>query len=268
MARKVVPSGPHVEASVSGPRLASTRRARGTTGPRKANTGEGFGERAVKAPRRSHVAPGSPRSPRNASQAVAGAHELTAAVYVRASTGRQDPANQGPDCARLAVARGLRIARTYTEWASAGGRRPVFEELVDDARRGAFGVVVVWALDRFGRSMVGNVRVLLELDRLGVKVVSVREPWLDTGGPVRDLLVSIFSWVAEQESRRLGERTRAGLDRARARGAHLGRPRRTITASELARARKLQKDGATLRFIAQRLRIPRATIARALQHGG
>ena len=251
MTRKVVRASPRrMEASEPGPRLAYTRRARGATGPGKAPKGGGAERRREKAPSGSPV--------------TSGARLSDAAVYHRVSTAGQSPANQGPECARLARARGLSIVRVYNEWGSAGGRRPVFDDMLDDARRGEFRVLIVWALDRFGRSMVGNVRLLLELDRLGVTVISVREPWLDTGGPVRDLLVSIFSWVAEQERTRLGERTRAGLERARARGAALGRPRRVITPDELARARALQEIGSSLRFIAQRLRVPRATIARAL----
>jgi hypothetical protein len=54
-----------------------------------------------------------------------------------------------------------------------------------DAKRGAFDVLLVWSLDRFGRSMAGNVNDALALDRAGVELLSVREPWLDTGGPVR-----------------------------------------------------------------------------------
>jgi len=65
---------------------------------------------------------------------------------------------------------------------------------------------------------------VLELDRLGVPVLSVREGWLDISGPVRPLLVAIFGWVAEQERATLIERTRAGLDRASRQGKRLGRP--------------------------------------------
>ncbi|RKG72684.1 recombinase family protein [Corallococcus terminator] len=66
--------------------------------------------------------------------------------------------------------------------------------------------------------------VRLELDRLGVKVIFLQEGWLDTTVPVRSLLVAVFGWVAEQERHRLIERTKAGLDRARAQGKRLGRP--------------------------------------------
>ena len=94
--------------------------------------------------------------------------------------------------------------------------------MMKDAKRGAFQVLVIWALDRFGRSMTGNLADVLELDRVGVQVVSVRESWLDTGSPVRTLLLAIFSWLAEQERVRIGERTRARMAAARRRGSRVG----------------------------------------------
>jgi DNA invertase Pin-like site-specific DNA recombinase len=100
----------------------------------------------------------------------------------------------------------------------------VLEQVLADARAGHVGAVLVWALDRLHRSMLGAITTVRELDRIGGQVVSAREPWLDTAGPVRALLVAIFGWVAEQERARLIERTRAGLDRARAEGKRLGRP--------------------------------------------
>jgi DNA invertase Pin-like site-specific DNA recombinase len=88
---------------------------------------------------------------------------------------------------------------------------------------------------------------VLALDEIGVKVVSVREAWLDTVGPVRSLLVAIFSWVAETERNRLGERVRAGLDRARKDGKKLGRPRVSV---DLAKAQALRDAGQSLRQVA------------------
>ncbi len=109
--------------------------------------------------------------------------------------------------------------------------------------------------------MVGNLQDVLELDRLGVTVVSVRESWLDTGSPVRSLLVAIFSWVAEQERTRLVERTKAGLQAARRRGAKIGRPRRRV---DLERARDLRAAGHSLRGVAKELGVGYATLCRAL----
>lgn len=184
-----------------------------------------------------------------------------AAIYLRVSSDRQTVENQRPEVEQLARARGLEVAHVYEEQASAARHRPKYETMLKDAKRGRFQVLVVWALDRFGRSMVGNLQDVLELDRIGVHVVSVREPWLDTGGPVRNLLVAIFSWVAEQERARLVERTKAGLAAARRRGAKIGRPRRKV---DLERARELRAAGRSLRQVAAELGVGAATLHRAM----
>lgn len=112
-------------------------------------------------------------------------------------------------------------------------------------------------------SEVANLTDVLELDRIGVTVVGVRESWLDTGGPVRSLLIAIFSWVAEQERARLVERTKAGLEQARRRGAKIGRPR---TRFDVERARELRTEGRSLRAVAKELGVSYATLCRALAH--
>lgn len=164
----------------------------------------------------------TPTSQRIALAELAG--PIPAAIYLRVSTNKQSIENQRPDVDRLVALRGFAVIECYEEQASASARRPEFERMMADARGGRFSILVVWALDRFGRSMGGNIADVLALDKAGVKVVSVKEPWMDTGGPVRDLLVAIFSWVAQQEKARLVERTKAGLVLARAKGKILGRP--------------------------------------------
>lgn len=184
------------------------------------------------------------------------------AVYLRVSTEEQTLDNQRADIKRLLRARRLRQIASFEEQISAAKTRPEFDAMLDAAHRGEFEVLVVWALDRFGRSMVGNLQAVLDLDRCGVEVVSVNEPWLDTGGPVRSLLIAIFGWVAEQERIRMGERTKAGLERARRQGVVIGRPRRAI---DLRRAKSLLKEGLSLRQIAKRLKVPASTLHRALR---
>ncbi len=151
-----------------------------------------------------------------------------AAIYLRVSSDRQTVENQRRDVEELVRARGLEPV-VYEETESAAKVRPVLDRLLADAHRGRVQVVAVWAIDRLHRSMIGAVQTVLELDRLGVRVISVREPWLDTSGPVRPLLVAIFGWVAEQERARLIERVNAGLARAREKGTKsgkaIGRPR-------------------------------------------
>jgi DNA invertase Pin-like site-specific DNA recombinase len=149
----------------------------------------------------------------------------TCALYLRVSSDGQSLDNQRPELHQLARARGLAIEHVFEEKRSAAQRRPAYEAMMLAAHQGQFQALVIWSLDRFGRSMVGNLTAVLELDRLGVQVISVRESWLDTASPVRPLLLAVFSWVAEQERRRISERTKAGLDRACRHGRHLGRPR-------------------------------------------
>jgi DNA invertase Pin-like site-specific DNA recombinase len=165
-------------------------------------------------------------------------------AYVRVSTEDQTVENQLPDLRQLAEARGLRIGRVFAESMSAVKFRPEYEALLKAAHSGKVGTILIWALDRLHRSMIGAMQTVLELDRLGVRVISVREPWLDTSGPVRSLLIAVFGWVAEQERLRISERTKAGLDRARRAGKKLGKPGFAI---DLGRARALREAGCAFR---------------------
>ncbi len=187
--------------------------------------------------------------------------EVRAALYIRVSTDDQELANQRPELERLASMRRLSIVARYEEHASAAKARPQFDRMLADARGGAFDVLLIWAIDRFGRSMAGNVNHVLELERVGVRVVSVRETWLDTSGPVRDLLLAIFSWIAEQERVRLGERTRAGMERARLAGKSIGRPRARVDRN--AYDMLIQQNPAiTLERAAARLGVSSSTLRR------
>jgi DNA invertase Pin-like site-specific DNA recombinase len=161
---------------------------------------------------------------------------------------------------QLAEARGCKVA-LFVETESAAKARPVLDQLLADVRAGRVQGVAVWALNRLHRSMVGAIGTVLELDRLGVPVLSVREPWLDTSGPVRPLLLAIFGWVAEQERARLIERTRAGLERAKRQGKRLGR----LPASPVKVAAALARigDGASIREAAAAVGLNRETIRRA-----
>jgi DNA invertase Pin-like site-specific DNA recombinase len=128
----------------------------------------------------------------------------------------------------MALAKGYRLEEleVVEEVESGARRRPRLEELVTRCKRGEVVAVFVWALDRLSREGVAALVPLLEdLERHNVALYSYTEPWLDTVGPVRELLLSVFAWVAKMERRRLVERTRAGLDRARRQGRRLGRPR-------------------------------------------
>jgi DNA invertase Pin-like site-specific DNA recombinase len=145
---------------------------------------------------------------------------------LRVSTTKQTVENQLPDCQRVAEMRGYDVVEVYREQESAAKVRPEFQRMQADAKRGRFKVLIIWALDRFGRTFMSNILDVKELDRLGVATVSVRDSWLDTSsGLARDILLGVFSAMAEHERARLRERVLAGLDRARKDGKTLGRPK-------------------------------------------
>jgi len=147
-----------------------------------------------------------------------------AAIYLRVSSDRQTLESQRADVEALARARGFELVRTFEEQISAVKRRPAFEEMLTRAAAKDFDAVIVWAVDRFGRTLKSNLRDVWALDEAGVALLSVRETWLDTTGPMRSLLLSIFSWIAEHERTRLIERVRAFQKHRRSVGGAVGRP--------------------------------------------
>lgn len=184
-----------------------------------------------------------------------------AGIYLRVSSERQETANQRPAVLQLCKARGYEIVRVYDETASTLKKRPVFDRMMVDAHRGEFQVLVTWAIDRLGRDLLTNINAVRRLSECGVRVVSVQETWLDTGGPVADLLLCVFSWLAESERRRIGERSKAAIERARANGIRIGRPPVQI---DVAAARALIDSGVSYRKAARRLGIGTSTLHRIL----
>ena len=186
---------------------------------------------------------------------------MKAVIYARVSTSEQHAEGQLPECRALVAARGWNLVGERIEVGSAAKHRPVWAELLEQGRRGEFNVLVVWALDRLGRSMHGNLRDVLELEARGVRVVSVREAWLDQSGPTRDLVLGVLSWVAEQERVRLSDRTKAGLARVKAKGIRLGRPE-SIDPTTARRAAQLRETGMAWRSIAKQLGVAATTLRR------
>lgn len=150
-----------------------------------------------------------------------------AAIYCRVSTSQQDANNQLDVLKAWANQRAFEVVEVYAETESAwrDGHQRELARLVGDARKGRFKVVLVWALDRLSR--LGALSILSLIHRLsgyGVKVLSHQESWTEAPGDLAEILYAIAGWVARMESQRRSERTKAGLQRARANGKRLGRP--------------------------------------------
>ena len=158
---------------------------------------------------------------------------IDAAVWFRVSTGHQDADNQMPDVERFAAHHGYNITRRYTVSESAwnGGRdggeyQQTLKQAMDDAHFGEFSVLVVWCIDRITRDGArGALNVIHDFRARGCILVSVKESWLNGAPEVQDVLIAFAGWQAQQESDRRSERIKAGLERRRAAGKHVGRKR-------------------------------------------
>ena len=185
-----------------------------------------------------------------------------AVLYLRVSTMDQNVDTQRYDLEQLARQRGLEIRHVYTDHISgARARRPGLDQLIADARRGEFDVLLTWACDRLARSVRHFLEVLDELNHLNIEFVSFREQ-LDTGGPLGRAVVVIISVVAELERNLIIERVRAGMRRAKLEGRHIGRPCLTIDHDAIRRERAA---GRSLGEIAKTHRVSRTTVSRVLK---
>src|ERR1017187_9375698 len=159
------------------------------------------------------------------------------------------------------VRRGWTIALQVKEVGSGAVQRQLREKLLEAARRREIDVVLVWRLDRWGRSVADLLATLQELDHLGVGFVSVTEA-LDLTTPAGRAMAALLAVFAEFERDILRERVRAGLAHARQNGQKLGRP---ITARLHAdRVRKLHRAGVSKAEIARQLQLGRTSVRRIL----
>jgi DNA invertase Pin-like site-specific DNA recombinase len=150
---------------------------------------------------------------------------MRAAAYARVSTLDQEPENQLRELRRYVEARGW-AAVEYVDRGVSGSkdRRPALDQLLADAKRRRFDVLVCWRLDRLGRNLRHLITLLDDLQALGVAFVSLAEG-IDATTPAGKLQMHILGAIAEFERERIRERVLAGLQRARAQGRRLGRPR-------------------------------------------
>src|ERR1041385_7123815 len=185
-----------------------------------------------------------------------------AGLYARVSTNDQQTlAMQNRAMREYASRRGWTITMQGREVNSGGAKREVREKILEAARRREIDVVLVWRLDRWGRSVTDLLATLQELEHLGVGFVSLTEA-LDLTTAAGRAMAAMLAVFASFEREVLQERTRAGLAHARLNGQRLGRP---MTAGlQAAEIRKLHRAGINKSEIARRLQIGRTSVRRIL----
>jgi putative DNA-invertase from lambdoid prophage Rac len=199
--------------------------------------------------------------PQSASRKVFG-HPLRAGLYARVSTHDQQTLPLQIRAMReYAAKRNWIIAAQIKEVGSGASQRELRATLLASARRREIDVVLVWRLDRWGRSVADLVSTLQELQHLGVGFVSLTEA-LDLTTPAGRAMAGLLSVFAEFERDILRERVRAGLDHARQQGKRLGRPPSVV--HNVIEARKLHRQGISKSEIARKLQISRTSVRRLL----
>ncbi len=187
---------------------------------------------------------------------------VRAGLYARVSTqDQQTLPMQNRAMREHAARRGWTVAMQVKEVGSGAAQRHRREALIEAARRREIDVVLVWRLDRWGRSVTDLLATPQELEHLGVGFVSLTEA-LDLTTPAGRAMAALLAVFAEFEREILSERVRAGLAHARQNGKRLGRP--ISAALHADQVRKLCRSGLSKSEIARRLKIGRTSVRRIL----
>src|SRR5271170_7721716 len=186
---------------------------------------------------------------------------MTIAIYARVSTSDQSCEMQLHELRQYVAKRDWQVFAEYvdTGFSGAAASRPRLDQLLRDARLRRFEAVLVWKLDRWGRSVAHCVRSIQELVSLGIRFLSPTES-IDTGAdsPMSKFLLHLFAAFAEMERGIIRERVCAGVRAAKAKGTRLGRPQRVFRRHEA--VRHVRAEGKSWRNVAQTLNLPMSTV--------
>jgi len=185
------------------------------------------------------------------------------AIYARVSTTDQSTESQLLDLRRYVSERGWNIFKEYVDEGISGTKdsRPALNDLMNDAKKRRFDVLLVWRFDRFARSTKHLILALEEFRNLGIDFVSYQEN-IDTSSPLGSAIFTIISAVAQLERDIIAERVKAGLRRAKENGKKLGRPRASVDTEKI---HWLRSKGLSLRAIANEVGLSRTTVSEILR---
>ena len=184
------------------------------------------------------------------------------ALYVRVSTASQTTDNQTLELKQYCERQGWMIVKTYSDTGISGAsrERPALDEMLADATANKWECLVCWKIDRLARSTSHLLDILKQLKTAGVGFCSMTEA-IDTTSPQGRMLLTFLGAIAEFERELIRERIKSGLNRTRAEGTKLGRPRLGF---DVTKAIELRDSGLGYKQIARELNIPRTTLFRSL----
>ena len=192
---------------------------------------------------------------------------VRAALYARVSTVDQSTDVQVEVLRAEAVRRGLVVVGEYVDEGISGVRtsRPALDRMLADIAAGRVDVVLVYKLDRLGRTLSGLLNLLDGFSSAGVGFASINDPGIDTTTVTGRLLTQVLACFSSYERDLIKLRTTAGRDRARSNGVHCGRPKVEM---DLRPAIAMIKDGYGVKAIATALGVSRTTLRRRLAEAG
>jgi DNA invertase Pin-like site-specific DNA recombinase len=189
------------------------------------------------------------------------------AIYTRVSSKRQDLGSQLPDLEKWAVAQGDEAAWFKDKFTGRTLDRPGWNKLQAAIERGEVRRVVVWRLDRLGRTAAGLTKLFVDLQERKVGLISLKDG-IDLSTPAGRMLANVLASIAQFETEVRGERVRAGQDAARAAGKSIGGRKagtRVRLTEEKERAlKRLHRAGTPITEIARTLQLSRPTIYKVI----
>jgi len=184
------------------------------------------------------------------------------ALYFRVSTNLQTIENQRLELEKYCERQGWSIVRTYNDTGLSGSKsdRPALNEMLQDASKNKFQVLVVWKIDRLARSTMDLLNILMTLKANGVDFCSTTQA-IDTTTSYGKMVMTFLGAIAEFERDTIIERVNVGLSRAKANGVKLGRPR---VGFDVGKALQLKRDGSSWTGMAKELKVSSATLRRII----
>lgn len=186
------------------------------------------------------------------------------AIYARVSTDKQKVDMQLVELREYVSRANWKIYNEFVDEGYTGKNtpRPAFKEMMDEARRRKFDLVLVWKLDRLSRSLKDLITTLDELGHLGIDFISYDNK-IDTSSPTGKLVFQVIGAVAEFERNIISERVKAGLRNAKRNGKRLGRP--PVSQMVIEKAKQLRSEGLSLRDIGKKLGISEGMVRKGLK---
>jgi len=180
------------------------------------------------------------------------------AIYARVSTNDQSVDMQTRDLRKSADGRGFEVVKEYTDEGQSGAKnsRPALDRMLADAKAGKFEIILVWRLDRLGRSLAHLLRLLEDFKSWNVELVSFSEG-LDFTTSSGRLFYQLLGAFAEFERETIRERVRSGMRNAKARGVRLGR---RVVAVDIPEVRRLRAEGKSYQSISRTLGLSASTV--------